>query len=148
MNLRRATPVDVPALFDIRCSVRENYQSREELAALGVTDAAVAEMLQDDGPGWIVEINGQPVGFAMIILSERTVFACFVRPGYEGQGIGKRLMEAAEAELQHHGIQEAWLTTGADPSIRANGFYRALGWQPDGYEPDGQIRYVKRLTGA
>jgi hypothetical protein len=57
-------------------------------------------------------------------------------------------MEAAEAELQHHGIQEAWLTTGADPSIRANGFYRALGWQPDGYEPDGQIRYVKRLTGA
>ncbi|QIL75564.1 GNAT family N-acetyltransferase [Hymenobacter sp. HDW8] len=127
MNLRHATPADVPILFDIRCSVRENHQSREELAALGVTDSTVVEMLQGDGPGWLAEIDDKPVGFAMVILSERTVFACFIRPGFEGRGIGRRLMEAAEAELRRHSIQEAWLTTGADPAIRANVFYQALG---------------------
>jgi GNAT superfamily N-acetyltransferase len=108
----------------------------------------MADMLEGDGAGWLVKIDGQTVGFSMVILSKSTVCACFIRPDCEGRGIGRRLMEAAETELRRHGIQEAWLTTGPDLSIRANGFYQALGWQPDGYEPDGQIWYVKRLGDA
>ncbi|KUG06848.1 GNAT family N-acetyltransferase [Solirubrum puertoriconensis] len=145
MLLRSATPADVPAMFDIRCSVRENHQSREELAALGVTPESVAAMLEGDGPGWVVEVDGKPVAFAMVIVLEKTVFACFVSPGYEGRGIGCLLMEAAEHCLAHNGIEEAWLTTGANPDLRANGFYQALDWTPAGTDPDGQLRYTKRL---
>ena len=146
MHIRPATPADTATLFDIRCSVSENHLSRDELARLGVTSQTVADLLAGDGPGWIAELEGVGVGFSMVILSEQTVFACFIRPGYEGRGIGRRLMEAAEACLAAHGIEEAWLSTGADPAIRANGFYQHLGWRPDGHLPDGQILYRKRLT--
>ena len=39
MRIRLATTADVETLFELRTSVRENHQSREELAAIGVTPA-------------------------------------------------------------------------------------------------------------
>lgn len=36
-----------------------------------------------------------------------------------------------------------WLTTGADPNLRAHGFYRRLGWREVGFAADGQRRYEK-----
>ena len=75
----------------------------------------------------------------------KTVFAMFVRPGFEGRGLGRALMHKAQAWFVQHGVARPWLTTGADPEIRAHGFYRRLGWQADGMTEDGQMRYVKDL---
>ncbi|APX93773.1 hypothetical protein BWR19_12950 [Halomonas sp. 1513] len=147
MNLRPATTADIETLFDIRCSVTENHQSRDELAGLGITVESVGEMVaSDDYVTTIAEVECQAVGFSMAQVSEGYVFACFVRPGFHGQGVGGALMRAAEEGLRRAGVKQAWLSTSEDEGFRAPGFYRHLGWVDSGYLEDGQIRFTKVLA--
>ncbi len=60
INIRLVQTEDIETLFEIRTSVKENYQSRQEIAALGITPVSVAKMLQIDCCAWIAEIDGQP----------------------------------------------------------------------------------------
>lgn len=147
ISLRPASTRDVETLFDIRCSVHENHESREELALIGVTPDSIAHMIKSgDYITLIADVNGEAAGFSMAKVSDSYVFACFVRPGYEGRGVGRAIMEAAEEGLRHSGCTHAWLSTGADPDLRAVGFYRHLGWKEDGVQENGLIRYIKKLT--
>ena len=148
MRIRTASEADVPVLFEIRTSVRENHQSREELATIGVTPESIGEMMRSSSRVWVAEVEGQPVAFSMADAGEGTIFAMFVRPGYEGRGLGRALMREAEAWLFDQGLEEIWLLTGSDPALRANGFYRHLGWQDAGLQEDGQIKYVKAARRA
>jgi L-amino acid N-acyltransferase YncA len=75
-------------------------------------------MLADDARAWIADVDGRPVAFSMAKSAERTVFAIFVRPGYEGRGLGRALMNRAEAWLFASGADEIWLTTGSDLAAR------------------------------
>lgn len=143
MKIRIADEADVPVLFDIRTSVRENHQSREELADLGVTPESITEMMRTSSRVWVAEVEGWPVAFSIADAGEGTIFAMFVRPGYEGRGLGRALMREAEAWLFGQEWEEIWLLTGSDPALRANGFYRHLGWRDAGLQADGQIKYVK-----
>ena len=93
----------------------------------------------------IADLDDLSVGFSMAQISERYVFACFVRPEYEDQGVGRALMKAAEEGLLGAGVTSAWLSTGSEQDLRAPGFYRHLGWSADGFLDDGQIRFVKSL---
>lgn len=146
MKLRSATVGDVESLFDIRCSVTENHQSPEELATLGVTYASIKEMIESgDYVSTIAESDERPAGFTMAQISEGYVFACFVRPEFEGRGIGRALMDAAEEGLRRADVKQAWLSTGPEQDLRAAGFYRHLGWVDCGYLADGQIRFRKNL---
>lgn len=146
MNIRIATEADVETLFDIRTSVTQNHQSREELAAIGVTPQAIGEMFRTTSRAWIAEDGSEALAFAMADAAEGTVFAMFVRPGNEGRGLGRALMHEAESWLFAEGWDEIWLLTGSDPALRAVGFYLRLGWTAVGAEPDGQTRYVKRRS--
>jgi hypothetical protein len=38
-----------------------------------------------------------------------------------------------------------WLLTDADLRVRANGFYRHLGWMEDGIQKEGEMRFKKCL---
>lgn len=146
MKLRSACGIDTETLFDIRCSVVENYQSREELVELGITTQSVKEMIEEgDYITTIVEEEGQAVGFSMAQVSEKYVFACFVRPEFEGNGFGRALMSSIEKGLRKEGVQKAWLSTGPEQELRAPGFYMHLGWYKDGYLDDGQIIFRKIL---
>lgn len=144
MQITLATPDDIETLFDIRTSVEQNHQSREELSALGVTPDSIAEMLQTRSRAWLAHVDGTAAGFSMADSARATIFAVFVRPGFEKQGIGRALMAEAEAWLFRQGWDQIWLATGSDESLRALGFYRHLGWVPAGVLDDGQIRFVKR----
>jgi len=146
MNIREAQTEDIETLFDIRTSVSENYQSREELANLGVTPQTVASMLRSSCCAWIAEVDGEPIAFSMANAAEKTIFAMFVLPPFEGCGAGRLLMEKAEEWLWSKGIEQIWLLTGNDPGLRAYGFYLHLGWIPVGVEADGQVKLVKRKT--
>jgi GNAT superfamily N-acetyltransferase len=152
MNIRVAQPEDIETLFEIRTSVIENYQSREEIAELGITPESVTEMLQTDCCAWIAEIGSQPIGFAIADSTEKTIFGIFVLPAFEGRGAGRALMQAAEAWLWRKGIEEIWLLTGNDPNLRAYGFYLHLGWLPVGVEPDGEfqgeMKFIKSNLGV
>ena len=146
MQIRKAMPEDAADIFDVRCSVRENHMSREELSALGIRPETVGEMIA--GGDYIVPValaGGKIVAFAMAQISESYVFALFVHPEHEGQGLGRALMQVVESGLAEHGVVEAWLCTGSEPGIRAPGFYRHLGWVDSGIMEDGQLKFSKIL---
>lgn len=143
VQVRVATPADVPRLFQIRTAVHENHLSMAELAALGITPQTLPELLDGAGRGWVAEVAGEVVAFAMADAQEASVFALFVAPGHENQGLGRRLMREAEAWLFAQGCQVLWLVTDADRAVRANGFYRHLGWVDEGVLPDGQVRFTR-----
>ena len=152
MHIRVATQDDIETLFDIRTSVVENYQSREEIAALGITPDTVHAMLQTDCCAWITEVDQEAAGFAIANKTERTIFGVFVRPTFERRGIGRQLMHAAEQWLWSHNIEEIWLLTGNDPALRAYGFYLHLGWSLAGVEDSGdfqgEMKFIKRSPRA
>ncbi len=122
MHIRVAERQDIETLFDIRTSVVENYQSREEIAALGITPDSVADMLQTDCKAWIADLDGQAIGFSIANKDQSTISGMFVRPQFEGRGAGRHLMAVAEDWLRSQGVEEAWLLTGNDPELRAYGF--------------------------
>lgn len=143
MLIRPATEADVETLFDIRTDVGENHMTREVLASIGVTPESVAQMLRTDSGGWLAEVDGRPAAFSMADGTRGTVFALFVRRGYEQRGLGRALLAEAAAWLFGRGWDEVWLTTGAD-APGANAFYRHVGWRHDGVAENGEIRYTLR----
>ncbi|MEM0964633.1 MAG: GNAT family N-acetyltransferase [Verrucomicrobiota bacterium] len=146
MRIRAARETDVEDLFDIRCSVIENHQSREELAELDITPETVAEMITGgEYISLLAEMNERPVGFTMARISEGYIFACFVRPADENQGVGRALMTETERKLFQNGKRDLWLSTGPGCELRAVGFYKRLGWKENGFLDDGQIRFEKTL---
>lgn len=145
MKIRVATSNDVADMFRIRLCVEDNKMNMEELAEYGITPESLPEMLSGDGRGWVAELEGQTVAFAMADASEATVFALFVDPTFEGLGAGRKLMAEAEAWLKERGCAQAWLETDSDTKVRANGFYRHLGWLEHGMQEDGQTKFIKDL---
>ena len=153
--LRVATPADIPALFAVRTSVRQNHLDRAQLAERGVTPASIAGMLAGgDARARVVEAppaasggDGEDrnvVGFSMADARLGTVFALFVRPEAEGRGHGRALLAAAEAWLFDAGWETIWLQTGKEPEIRAHRVYRAAGWELVGPADHEDVRYEKR----
>ncbi|WP_242197456.1 MULTISPECIES: GNAT family N-acetyltransferase [unclassified Pseudomonas] len=140
--IRVATPDDIDTLFAIRTSVVQNHLSREQMTALGITPQVLADSIRAAPCVWIAEVEGRPAAFSMVDRAAGEVFAMFVLPGYEGQGLGRRLMAVAEAALfeQH---ERLFLITDGRDEIRANGFYQRLGWSMvDRLEGD-DVRYEK-----
>ncbi|MDJ1185276.1 GNAT family N-acetyltransferase [Roseofilum casamattae] len=147
MKIRIASTKDVETLFAIRTSVIENYQSRAELAELGITVDSVTEILKTDGRAWIAEIEGKAVAFAIASSTEHTIFGMFVHPQFENRGLGRALMQRAEEWLWEQGCAEIWLLTGNNPMLRAYGFYLHLGWTPVEVETEGpfadEMKFMK-----
>ncbi|AVO51857.1 GNAT family N-acetyltransferase [Ectopseudomonas mendocina] len=142
-TLRQATTADIETLFDIRTSVIENHLSRQQMAELGITPAALAEAIDQAPCAWIAELDGVAAGFAMVDFEAGELFALFIRPHAEGHGLGRLLLNAAEAALfEQHG--SIWLITDGHGSIRANGFYRRHGWQLTEAVDERDVRYEKQ----
>ncbi|TRX76737.1 GNAT family N-acetyltransferase [Pseudomonas mangiferae] len=143
-QIRAAVPDDVPAIFEVRTSVRENLLTRDDMQAMGITEDAVSAMIQDAPCAWVATEGSETVGFSMIIPDESCLFAAFILPRHENKGLGRQLVQVAEAALfADHAV--AWLETGRN--TRAAGFYRHLGW---GHEQDlgnGDIRLEKWRVG-
>ena len=141
-TVRIANQADISAIFDIRTSVTENHLSHDQLSEMGITPQAISQALLAAPCSWVAEIQGVPAGFAMADADDGCVFAAFVQPEYEGQGLGRSLMARAEAFLfeQHRTI---WLETAENS--RASGFYRSLGWQLVAHLPEGDVRFEKNL---
>lgn len=80
----------------------------------------------DPGGCWVAEADGELVGFATSFVRELTwCLATFaVRPGLQGQGLGKRLLETA---MEHgRGCLRGMLSASADP--KAVRRYRLAGF--------------------
>lgn len=138
-TFREATAADMPGIARVRTSVRENLLTMEQLRERGITNESVAASFLVDSKGWVAESNGEIVAFAIADRAGASLFALFVLPSCQRQGLGSHLLELAMQWLRANAIAHVWLTTGADtPAVR---FYEHRGWVAKGRAEHGDIRY-------
>lgn len=106
----------------IRLSVAENVLSDPAR----ITGAMYEDFLDRSGRGWVAESDGEVVAFCYANRTDASIWALFVQPGHEGQGLGKTLLGQAVDWLFSIGHDRIALTTAAN--TRADRFYAAQGW--------------------
>jgi GNAT superfamily N-acetyltransferase len=134
--LRQATRADVPGIQRVRHSVLEN-----RLVSATIPDDAVVDAMENTGRGWVVEVDGQVVAFAIGNAVTGNIWALFVDPAHEGMGYGRRLHDEMIAWLWSRGLERLWLST--DPNTRAQRFYEAAGWQNRGALANGEVLFER-----
>src|SRR5262249_55970826 len=102
-------------------------------------EASVAASFLTDSKGWVAVRPEEIVAFSIANRASQSIFALFVLPGHEGQGIGSRLLDLALGWLWEHGVERVWLTTG--PGTKAVRFYEKRGWRCTGTGPRDDLRY-------
>lgn len=105
----------------VRHSVKENTLSSPDL----VTDKDCETYLTIRGKGWVCEIDNQIAGFAIADLKDNNIWALFVQPIFEKQGIGKQLHDIVLHWYFAQTKSKVWL--GTEPKTRAETFYRKCG---------------------
>lgn len=130
MSIREALLNDIEAMHRIRVAVKENRLSRPDR----ITFKDYEDMIMLHGKGWVFETEGQMVGFAFADATKANIWALFVLPGFEGQGIGRSLLATTVKWLFDKGLTKLWLTT--EPNTRAAGFYAKVGWVDVGMAND------------
>jgi len=135
VHIRLALDGDIAAMHAIRLSVRENQLDDPG----SVLPHHYQAFLTDAGRGWVAEIDGRLVGFAVADRVHSSIWALFVDPGFEGRGIGRKLHQTMIDWLFETGAGQIRLST--SPNTRAERFYRAAGWQPAGLK-NGEASYV------
>jgi len=135
MIFREAKVTDIPQIQVIRNSVEENTLSNPAL----VTDKDCENYLVDRGKGWVCEIDGKVVAFAIADLIDHNVWALFVQPGFDRKGIGKKLHDDMLDWYFAQTSSTIWL--GTAPATRAEKFYRKAGWKEVGMHGKGEIKF-------
>ena len=135
MKIREALVTDIPEIQIIRHSVKENILSDPNL----VSDADCVEYITNRGKGWVYEIINLMVGFAIADLQENNIWALFILPEYEKNGIGKKLHDTMLKWYFSQTDKTFWLST--SPNTRAEKFYRNAGWREVGVYGKGEIKF-------
>lgn len=136
--LRRATPADVPRIWEIRFGVRENRLDDPA----EVTDADVRDTLAR-GLFHVAVADGLVLGFSAAEPRDGSIWALFVDPAAEGRGLGRALLAAALDDLAAAGHRTARLTTGA--GTRAARLYARAGWTPRGLAANGEVAFERAI---
>jgi GNAT superfamily N-acetyltransferase len=118
----------------VRMSVRENV-----LVSMRLTERDYVVAIEETGRGWVVELDGSIVAFAIGDTTDGSIWALFVEPGHEGKGYGRQLHDIMIAWLWQQGHDRLWLST--EPGTRAERFYEAAGWRRVGMTSRGEIRF-------
>lgn len=135
MLFREATLAHIPQLQKVRRAVKENVLSNPAL----VTDAHCADYLTKRGKGWVCEVDGTVVGFSIVSLSDKNVWALFVHPDYEGRGIGRKLQHLMLQWYFRQTKEKLWLSTEAHS--RAAAFYKKSGWTEVGWHNQQELKF-------
>ena len=135
MITREPQVADIKQIQVVRNSVKENTLSDPAL----VPDKDVEEYMINRGKGWVCEIEGTIVGFAIADLIENNIWALFIHPDFEAKGIGKKLHQMMMDWYFVQTREKVWL--GTAPNSRAEKFYRMQGWKEIGMHGKGEIKF-------
>jgi len=135
MIFREAQIADIKQIQVVRNSVKENMLSDPAL----VPDSDVEDFITKRGKGWVCEIDGEIVGFAIADLVDHNIWALFMHPDHEAKGIGKRLHRLMLDWYFDQTKETIWL--GTAPNSRAEKFYRLQGWKEVGVHGKGEIKF-------
>ena len=128
-QIRQATPQDSDSLTHCMQSAYAIYQARMAGARLPPMDTDYSSEIKNY-PTWVVESEGSILG-GLIMLFENdnaTIANIAVNPKFQGQGIGRELIEFSESIAREKNFSELQLTTHIllAENIR---LYQHLGWQ-------------------
>ncbi len=135
MNYREAKISDIKHIQSVRRSVKENILSNPDL----VTDDDGKDFITSRGKGWVGEIDDLIVRFAVADLKDDNIWALFLKPEFEGKGIGWHLHQIMLDWYFSTGKNNVWL--GTTPNTRAESFYRKMGWKETGLNGDDEIKF-------
>ncbi len=135
MIFREALLTDIDQIRVVRFSVKENQLSNPEL----VTETDCERYLTELGKGWVCEFDGTIVGFSIVDLINNNIWALFVMPEHEANGIGKKLHSLMLNWYFNQSEKTVWL--GTSPNTRAENFYRMQGWIEVGMHGSKEIKF-------
>jgi GNAT superfamily N-acetyltransferase len=135
MIFREAEVKDISQIQVVRNAVKENMLPDPAL----VPDKDVEEYMTNRGRGWVCEVKGIVVGFAIVDLIDNNVWALFVHPDFERMGIGKKLHQIMMDWYFLQTQEKIWL--GTDPDSRAYKFYKMQGWKEIGTHGEIEIKF-------
>ena len=139
--IRKAVIADIPALTDIRARVRENILS--DPTRVTVEDY---RWFINNAPVWVWDDSDIVKGFAAGDPRDGTIWALFVDPLYERQGIGRALFAQTCQSMRKAG--HSTLTLYTEEGTRAERFYTAAGWQNAGKSAHSDITFRSEIKPA
>lgn len=104
-----------------------------------VTDEDCIEFITQSGKGWVCEIDDELVGFSIVDLKDYNIWALFLKPEFEKQGIGRKLHDTMLDWYFEQTRTNIWL--GTSLNTRAEMFYRKSGWTEIGTHGKGEIKF-------
>ena len=74
-----------------------------------VTDKDVEDYIINRGKGWVCEIDNVIVGFAIVSVTDKNVWALFIHPSFEKLGIGRTLHDDMMDWYFSQTVEKIWL---------------------------------------
>lgn len=135
LQFRLAAESDIPGMTVVRLGVGENRLSDPGW----LTRQMWLDALEGSGNActWVCELDDRIVGFSTARVSEADIWALFVDPEFEGQGIGSRLLDLAIEWLAGKGVATVELST--TEHSRADAFYQRKGWRRGVLNAKGEV---------
>lgn len=141
MEFIKLEPEHIKEMYDIRFSVQENLVHPHQIKYL--QRQQLIEDVEQCG-GWICKLGEEFVGYGLGIFAPNPMIGgLFVRPEFQGKGIGSTILIEIMDWFFNDGLSEIELTT--DPSSNAVLFYEKHGWAKAGFDELGQL--VMKVTG-
>jgi GNAT superfamily N-acetyltransferase len=133
LTYRIALPEDAEACIDLRGKTRENAFSVAQLAAIGVTlESWRAGIADSSMPGHVCLSGDTLVGYVFGDKGSGEVVVLALLPAWEGQGIGRTLLDKLVGDFTRLGFERLFLGCTSGARRRSHGFYRHLGWRSTG----------------
>lgn len=132
MLVREAAADDIPAMHAIRLRVRENQLSDPSV----VTEKDYHDFMVRDTKSWLCEMDGVIAGFVMVDVEKHNLWALFVAPEHECNGIGRCVHDTM---LTWYFARADHLRLSTAPNTRAEAFYRKAGYGPQGSTASGEV---------
>lgn len=155
--MRNLEATDLPALTRI-LQATGAFTEVEIECAVELLEIVIAQPWQQDYRVAVAEADGRVAGYILygpVPLTEGVydIYWIATDPAVQGQGLGRRLMEQAEAEARRAGGRMICLETSSQGGYeRTRRFYDQAGYGEearlrDFYKPgDDRITYVKRFS--
>ena len=106
----------------------------------------------DEGPIWIAEIDGQPVGTVSGMHDGDRFYirSMAIKPSLQRGGIGQKLLDTLESHARGEGFEKLYLYTtfvlpGAKRLYEKNGFYVLRETPPEEWHDMGGLEMEKKL---
>ena len=137
--LRQAVQTDITGMHRVRCAVLENALTSDV-----IREEHYIAPIESTGRGWVIEVDGVIVAFAIGNAQNGNIWALFVDPDHEGKGYGSRLNDAMVEWLFSQGLRRLHLSTAT--GTRAEGFYAAKGWVHAGIDAHGDATFERHAS--